>query len=1104
MTKRAMAGVMLSAALAVTAWTAVGPGAAGADESDVWNIVDVEDEAPQRRGGAEFVLDPSAFAALRLDQPALQARLAGGSTLDLPSPKGEMRSFTVADAEMMEPELAAKYPQIRAYEGEATDDSGDTIRFEVSPMGFRAQVMSDSGWWYVDPRAIGDNSFYLSYYKDDLRNPTEWIEDPAIAEYMAKADEYAQHNHDAAKAALRANGDQLRTYRLAVSADDTYTAFNGGTVAGALAAITTGVNRLNGIYRTELSVQFTLVADNDKLIFESDAGAQGPNGEGPNGDPFPATGFNNGGNLTVNQALIDSVIGDSGYDIGHNLAGYNCGLASGASVGVTGRKAQGCSGIPAPVLDPLHVDYFAHEVGHQFGANHTFNGCTSSSGNRVGNVAYEPGSATTILGYAGICGSDDVQKIGEATGAGGASDPYFHSASYDEMISYITAAGSPGNIGAAPNGNNIPTAEAGAGGAIPDATPFRLTGRSSDPDVGDTLTHRWEQRDLSLEAGLTSPPVANGPIFRSQPGTTSPTRFIPQLASIAAGTTNLDGYCGAPINVAARQCWAEFIPSVGRTLNFRMTVLDGAGGVNTDDMTVTVVDTATPFAVTAPNGGSSEVGGGGINVGWNPAGTTAAPISAANVNIRASLDGGLTYPFFLATNTPNDGSQGVILPEVAANVSARIMVESANQYCGVHFFDVSDADFTITPGGGSPTVAPDETQCTAPPNVVGAFESLSPQRFVDTRPAPAGDTLDGLFEGDGKRAADSQYRVTIAGRGNVPTDAQAVVMNITAIAPEGVGFFTVHPCVSPRPLASSLNYTPGVNLGNEIVAPLSATGDVCIYTEDSAHLSVDVTGFVDATSTTMPVTPRRFLDTRPTGQTFDGQSEGRGKLFSDDTVFLPVAGRDGVVPTNAEAVIVNVTAVAAERTGFVTVDPCAPTPPNASSLNYVAGTNRGNEIIAQLDNLGQICLFTSARVHLIADVVGYLPAGSPLSSVPPSRFLDTRSPFEGGDTIDGFSLGEGKQQAGSEYTLQIAGRGGVDANATSVVMNLTAVAANGPGFVTVHPCTNPRPNASSLNYVAGVNGGNEIVAQLSASGTVCLYTSNTTHLTADVVGFETT
>ncbi|MFN3257386.1 MAG: beta strand repeat-containing protein [Ilumatobacter sp.] len=376
-----------------------------------------------------------------------------------------------------------------------------------------------------------------------------------------------------------------------------------------------------------------------------------------------------------------------------------------------------------------------------------------------------------------------------------------------------------------------------------------------------------------------------------------------------------------------------------------------------------------------------------------------------------------------------------------------------------------------------------------------SIEPLSPARFVDTR--DVGDTVDDRFAGDGKLDAGDEYRVTIAGRGDVPADAAGVIVNVTAVGAERNGFVTVHPCVTPRPVTSSLNYTAGVNLGNEIVAGLSDAGELCLFTSGPAHLTVDVTGFIPADTAIELITPIRMMDTRPGESTFDDIGALGAKTQPGSNTFLLLATR-GEIPRGTSAVILNVTAVGAESNGFVTVHPCVDPAPTASSLNHVAGVNRGNELVASLDSGGRICIFTSASIHLTVDVVGYVPPDIGVEPVDPARVLDTRP---GLDTVDGVSEGAGKLAAGEEVTLQIGGRAGVPADARAAIVNVTAIGAESNGFVTVHPCVDPRPLTSSLNYVAGVNGGNEIIALLDDDGRMCLFSSGAAHLAVDVVGW---
>lgn len=366
---------------------------------------------------------------------------------------------------------------------------------------------------------------------------------------------------------------------------------------------------------------------------------------------------------------------------------------------------------------------------------------------------------------------------------------------------------------------------------------------------------------------------------------------------------------------------------------------------------------------------------------------------------------------------------------------------------------------------------------------------VEPARIVDTR--SNGETIDDVDEKGGKLGPADEIRFEVASRAGVPADAKAVVANITAVQPDDDGFITGHPCVTPRPLTASLNYTAGANLGNETIIGLDA-GDLCIFTHASTHITVDVVGYVPADSEYEPNEPVRLLDTRPNGVTFDGMQQAEGAPGAGNVVEVTIRG--GV--SKLSTAVVYVTAIGADETGFVTVWNCLGDRPLASSLNHVAGVNRGNEIVAGVDN-GKICIYTQSDVDLTVDLVGSFRETNYFSLDNPSRILDTRSV---GETVDDLFEGDGVLGAGQVLTLDVAGRAGVHPTADTVTVNITAVRPDGVGFVTVSPC-GTLPLAASLNYVPGVNGGNEVVASLSDAGQICLFTHSTTHLTADVTGW---
>jgi len=380
----------------------------------------------------------------------------------------------------------------------------------------------------------------------------------------------------------------------------------------------------------------------------------------------------------------------------------------------------------------------------------------------------------------------------------------------------------------------------------------------------------------------------------------------------------------------------------------------------------------------------------------------------------------------------------------------------------------------------------------------GAFEALAaPQRLLDTRPGAA--TADGQFAGIDVRPAGSTLELPVAGRAGVSPTATSVVLNVTVDAARGDGFVTVHPCDAPRPNASNLNYRSGQTIPNTVVTRLGPGGTVCLYTYGATHLIVDVSGVLAPDAFSPLAAPQRLLDTRPGAATADGQFAGIDVRPGGSTLELPVAGRAGVSPT-ATSVVLNVTVDAAREDGFVTVFPCDAPRPNASNLNYVAGVTIPNAVVTRVGAGGTVCLYTYGAIHLIVDVAGVFAPGSFNPLAAPQRVLDSR-PL--GNTADGLFAAGGVQPRNTTVQLQIAGRVGVPADASAVVLNVTAVNAVEGGFVTVHPRGTALPNASNLNFVAGQNVPNAVITRVGPGGVVCFFTSGATHLIVDVAGWLT-
>ncbi len=561
--------------------------------------------------------------------------------LSFPNDKGEMERFRVVEAPVLHPDLQAQYPNIRSYAGQGIDNPADVIRFSMSPKGFQSMRLSpDKPAAFIEAYTNNLNQ-YVAFNRQDRRIEQD--------DFECSVTDAMNTNISGDGSSLR-NADDgiLRSYRLAVSTTGEYTAYHGGTKALALAAINATMTRVNGVFENDFNVTMVVIANNTNVIY-TNAGS----------DPYSSGNYN-----SQLQSTLTSVIGESNYDIGHLFArdSNNGNAGCIGCICVNGQKGSGFTSRTDPEGEPFDIDYVAHEIGHQFGANHTF-----SFRNESTNAHFEPGSGTTIMGYAGITGATDVQSN---------SDPYFHAFSIQQVTNYIKSRSCQTNIN---TGNAIPTANAGSNYTIPKGTAFVLNGSGSDANSGDVLTYCWEQFDEN-NAATTYPSTTatSGVAFRSYSPSTDTKRYFPRLSTIKTGSTSWQ--------------W-EAVPNVARTLNFRMTVRDNkAGGAanNSDDMVVTVNGTAGPFVVNTPNSNVTWSAGSTQVVTWNVAGTTGNGVNAANVDIFLSTDGGNTYPISLASNVPNDGSQNVVVPNNQGNQN-RIMVKGSNNI----FFDISNSNFTI-------------------------------------------------------------------------------------------------------------------------------------------------------------------------------------------------------------------------------------------------------------------------------------------------------------------------------------------------------------------------------------------------------------------------
>lgn len=624
---------------------------------------------PSRSGAWEIPL-PVHFRALSVNVKALESLLdrtpaegsalaaAAPALLSLPYPDGSNQRFRIEESSVLAPELAARFPEIRTFVAKGIDDPTATARVSFTPLGFHAMVLSASGTVFVDPYNRWNQGYVLSYFKKDARKASKSAFKCGVRDEPGLLDEHdtdLSHRMINAKAA---SGSQLRTYRLALAGTGEYTTKvclpNPAAVACGLAAMAVSMNRVNGIYEREVAIRMVMVANNNLVVYT-------------NGATDPYTNNNGVTMLGQNQSNLNSVIGSANYDIGHVFSTGGGGVAQ-LAVPCTSSKARGVTGSSNPVGDGFDVDYVAHEIGHQFGAAHTFNGTTSScgGGNRSASSAYEPGSGSTIMAYAGICGAENLQPH---------SDDTFHTRSFDQIVTFSTGATGSSCAVTTATGNTAPTVNAGASFTIPRQTPFTLTGSATDPDP-DTLTYMWEEFDLGSAAPPNTDTAAARPIFRSFVPLTVASRTFPRLSDILGNVATL----------------GESMSNRNRTMTFRLTARDnrvGGGGVNYASTTVRVVTTAGPFTVTQPNTALTWAGGSSQTVTWNVASTTASPVSCANVAIDLSTDGGTTFNNLVAS-TPNDGTQSVTIPSTPT-AQARIRVTCV----GNIFFDISNANFTI-------------------------------------------------------------------------------------------------------------------------------------------------------------------------------------------------------------------------------------------------------------------------------------------------------------------------------------------------------------------------------------------------------------------------
>ncbi|MEO7263998.1 MAG: reprolysin-like metallopeptidase [Ferruginibacter sp.] len=606
-------------------------------------------------------------------------RMKTSTLISLPNADGNLEAFEVFEASNFEPDLQAKFPEIRAYSGKGITDKYATLKLSISPQGIQTMVFrTETENEFMEPYSA-DHTVYSVYRSHRNNGELPWnctTDEKQLATSINKQISPELY-------AAGSSTGVLKTMRLAQSCNGEYANYFGATSATqvdlVLAAYNATLTRCNGVFEKDLALHLNLIDNTTSVIYYN-----------PSTDPYSTTLSQ--WNLQLQQTLT-SVIGSANYDIGHMFGksggGGNAGCIGCVCVNpATSNSLAKGSGITSPadgipMGNNFDIDYVVHEMGHQLGANHTFSMSLESGTNSNKEV----GSGITIMGYAGITAQDVAPH----------SIDIFHENSIAQIQANLAGKTCPVSTNITAN-NVAPVIATVNNYTIPISTPFALTGSATDANA-DALTYCWEQNDNSTTSGtnsVASPTKTTGPNWLSFSPTISGTRLFPKLSTILAG-----GMVTGPLPGGDAGANIEALSSVSRTLNFRLTVRDNhvfnssapmaIGQTAFTDVVVTVTNTAGPFAVTSPNTNITWNAGSNVAVTWNVNGTNAGTVNCANVNILLSTDGGQTFPITLASSVPNNGSAIVTVPATPGTTN-RIKVESV----GNIFFDISNTNFTIS------------------------------------------------------------------------------------------------------------------------------------------------------------------------------------------------------------------------------------------------------------------------------------------------------------------------------------------------------------------------------------------------------------------------
>ena len=709
----------------------------GAAQTNYWKDTDLS-RAEERVTLKRFAVQKA--SAYTLDEARFKSQLvsisksqSSSGVVYFPDEHGKQVPFEVVEANTFSKELSQKYPSIKSYKGTSTFNDGKRIRFSVSHKGIHS-MMSTTGNGGSVFMEKGDSDTYVLYHAKDLA-----AREAFVCNTLPELSEMGN-----SLSARLVNDQVLRKFRLAVAASGEYTNFHGGTKIDALAAINATVTRINEVFENDLAITLELVGNTDEVIYLD-----------PETDPFT-------GSLTSQtQNTLDTVIGDANYDIGHlfnqrdNVSDGNAGSVG--TVCRTGTKGSAYSTLSSPQGEAFAIDWVAHEMGHQFGANHTFSYASEGTQAQI-----EPGSGTTIMGYAGITGENNVALN---------SDAYFHYVSLVQMRDYLETVSCGESM---PLTNVPPSLVPLTDFTIPKGTAFVLNGNASDSDVDDMLTYTWEQTDNGVVTQATFGPTSPaGALFRSLPPTVVPLRYFPRLDRVVSGNLTLT-------EPGLNDTW-ETISLVERELNFAFTVRDNAlngGQLISDEVSVFVTSNAGPFVVSSQDEAVAYVAGEVQTISWDVAGTNLAPIAAETVDIFLSTDGGQTFSVTVAENVLNDGEHNIVIPGVATT-TGRFMVKASDNI----FFAVNNTNFSITPSEVVLNASKLDYEICQPDDLVVDFVYETYLGFMEESTfsvvgAPPG--LSAVFSSTTAVANDTPITVTFSGTENLSVGSYPIQILSTA------------------------------------------------------------------------------------------------------------------------------------------------------------------------------------------------------------------------------------------------------------------------------------------------------------------------------------